>query len=757
MKISFKQKILLISLTPVLCFLILASMLIYDGYSTYSLSNLSSSHIQLLKKIHPLVNATQVERGMSAAYLSGANNKVKLDAHRKKVNTHIKAFREMYNENDFDDKTRQLLIATNNYKIFRKDVDNKVSTSKHLKQYTQLIYKFLSHYKSVAELSSTLALGEQISSLRVLEEAKENEGKLRANLAGVFAKDTSINSAKVNLIVSLYTGMKTNIHSPVLSLSNEGLEKVKNFSNLEHWKSVDQKYKLVLEKSNDGFYNVDSNRFFSTISKCVEDINSVLINEYGKLLSTTDSISSSSFYTFLSQSAFAGVFLVLLSIIVITIIKQISSSFDQIQNYAKHLGNGDLTATLNINSQDELGDISNELNRTTKNLQNLILSITNGGGRLSNNCKTLNLVSGKLGENADDLGQRSSQMASAGEEMSAVSTSMGKATKESADRIEESSKSAKVVTENIRNATSNIEESSKGVASLATSIEEISASTQSINEITSQNVSMAKGMTSELGISNTNVKDVEQGAKQSLQDLENVTQEIRSMSSNISNIQKVTNDNQDRTNEVVTSIESMSESIQSIHAQAEGVSKEINSATAAVKEMNASFSEISKNTQSANQIANKAKESADLANNVIEQLLEGADKASEVVKFITNITDQTGLLALNATIEASRAGEAGKGFAVVAEEVKQLAKHTAQQTIVIQDHIDSIQTFSQQAATSIKGVVEIIDDISTTSNSIAAAVEEQVATNSDIGRSMLNINNSANVISVNTNESAKLG
>ena len=50
-----------------------------------------------------------------------------------------------------------------------------------------------------------------------------------------------------------------------------------------------------------------------------------------------------------------------------------------------------------------------------------------------------------------------------------------------------------------------------------------------------------------------------------------------------------------------------------------------------------------------------------------------SDEMNQMMEAIAGIAAQTNLLSLNASIEAARAGEAGKGFSVVAEEIRRLA------------------------------------------------------------------------------------
>ncbi len=76
----------------------------------------------------------------------------------------------------------------------------------------------------------------------------------------------------------------------------------------------------------------------------------------------------------------------------------------------------------------------------------------------------------------------------------------------------------------------------------------------------------------------------------------------------------------------------------------------------------------------------------------VKRLGESSQKISNVVNLISGFAAQTNMLALNASIEASRAGEGGKGFAVVAEEVRELARQSAEATTEIEKLVASIQT-----------------------------------------------------------------
>ncbi len=134
--------------------------------------------------------------------------------------------------------------------------------------------------------------------------------------------------------------------------------------------------------------------------------------------------------------------------------------------------------------------------------------------------------------------------------------------------------------------------------------------------------------------------------------------------------------------------------------------------------------EIRRASQAAFDVARDADGAADSCN----RLSENAMRIGETVGLIETIARQTNLLALNATIEAARAGPHGRGFAVVANEVKALAKQTAEATAQIGERMAVMDSALALALQAVSGVAERVEAVEQT----AAEVATMVSSHSDL-------------------------
>jgi methyl-accepting chemotaxis protein len=147
------------------------------------------------------------------------------------------------------------------------------------------------------------------------------------------------------------------------------------------------------------------------------------------------------------------------------------------------------------------------------------------------------------------------------------------------------------------------------------------------------------------------------------------------------------------------------------------------------------------------------KQAADISEKV-DELGSAALDIGKVTETIADISAQTNLLALNATIEAARAGEAGKGFAVVANEIKDLAKQTAQATGEIKERIDGIQNSTNVTVAGIKKISDIITEIDTIVSGIAISLDEQSATMSELTTNIVQAGEGISEVSENVAQSS---
>jgi len=173
-----------------------------------------------------------------------------------------------------------------------------------------------------------------------------------------------------------------------------------------------------------------------------------------------------------------------------------------------------------------------------------------------------------------------------------------------------------------------------------------------------------------------------------------------------------------------------------VSSSSEEVHRNLQTVSAGAEQMSSSIKEIAKTAHESATIASGAVKVAEQTTEIVSKLGDASTEIGQVTKVITSIAEQTNLLALNATIEAARAGEAGKGFAVVANEVKELAKQTAHATEEIRCKIEAIQSTTTKAVAAIGQIGDVIRQIDSYSNTIAAAVEEQNATTNEMTRSV---------------------
>ncbi len=214
--------------------------------------------------------------------------------------------------------------------------------------------------------------------------------------------------------------------------------------------------------------------------------------------------------------------------------------------------------------------------------------------------------------------------------------------------------------------------------------------------------------------------------------------ELREISTQLANESGTT---LERSGMISEAADEMSRNFEQVASITRESSENISTAAASVKEMTTTINEISKNATEANQISEKAVSRASDATQQINDLGKAASSIGKVLQTITDISDQVNLLALNATIEAARAGEAGRGFSVVANEIKELAKQTADATLEIKEKIDHIQQSTSHSVNSISEISRTVDDVNQIISGIASAVEEQTAVTMEIADNVSQMEN----------------
>ena len=253
---------------------------------------------------------------------------------------------------------------------------------------------------------------------------------------------------------------------------------------------------------------------------------------------------------------------------------------------------------------------------------------------------------------------------------------------------------------------------------------------------------------------NTFLEKLQGIIKQIAENSNGVATNSNQLSSISANLLGGAEDTSQRSTNVATASEEMSANLNTVAAAMEESATNASMVATAAEQMSSTINEIAENAEKARNVSSQAVGQADSAYAKMNELGEAADKIGKVTETITEISEQTNLLALNATIEAARAGEAGKGFAVVANEIKELAKQTAEATLDIKNLIDDVQSTSKSTEGEITEISKIIGGVNDIVGTIATAVEEQTAATQEIANNISQASQGIQEVNENVNQSS---
>ena len=221
--------------------------------------------------------------------------------------------------------------------------------------------------------------------------------------------------------------------------------------------------------------------------------------------------------------------------------------------------------------------------------------------------------------------------------------------------------------------------------------------------------------------------------------MKNVVHEMETMSNNMMAIAAAAEESNTNLSGVAIASEQAALQINQVNESVTDASSSVAKTAKAMQNINQSLVTVRNQCNLVMKDVELGRKNAESGTYIITRLSDSVEKIRSIVEVINDISARTNMLALNATIEAAGAGEAGKGFAVVAFEVKDLARHAANSTVIISDAIAEIYDCTKQAVQANDDILTSIRHLNQANLEIIEAVDSQSIATNAIDNSMSNL------------------
>nr|WP_249115201.1 methyl-accepting chemotaxis protein [Desulfolutivibrio sulfodismutans] len=358
---------------PLIAFFIVSLVFIKNNIDESNIVSDMANNTKLLMAVSDLIHELQRERGRTSIYLSGGSRE-DMEGQRKSTDSKIPSVTSALNTSTISSQIKtNTAEAISEIEKVRSTANQKGPAKDVVDTYGKIISAFMSTETTIANSKTTRGFGKALTTIIILETAKENAGKLRATVSGVLTADKPFDEELFTRLITFKANIDANLDSKAIVLSSTAKTLLEDSRKSEAWAGVNKVFNVVLTKSKDGEFGISGKDFFATMTKVIDDMYSVRNKEVESIVNNLSIIQDEIASTLLKVYFSLGLILLLALISAFFLARSITAPINHIISYSKDVASGNLNATLVERFSHDLGVLQASLEAMVENLKSKIL------------------------------------------------------------------------------------------------------------------------------------------------------------------------------------------------------------------------------------------------------------------------------------------------------------------------------------------------------------------------------------------------
>ncbi len=496
LNLSIRASILVTTLLPLLLILLGGIGVVSESIQSSALAQNMSRNVICFQAASDLITELQRERGRTSMFLAGTLTRAELDEQRRKTDARLEPFRAALNasNNLSADEQRQYAPEMLEIDVLRNEIGATVTEpAVAIPRYSEKIDQLLKLMNAIANTPTSKGVGKALTSLLVLESAKENAGVLRATISGILGANQPLLEEQVMTVLRLKGGIDANLSSKALTLLPESVHRIKGFADQPDWRQMNRTIRVVLDQSHSGGFGIKPAEFWQTATGVVDDLEALVRIEINSILAKTAQLEHEAIRRswgiiagLLGVLCIALAFALVMATNIIRPIRHVVAMFKDIAE-----GDGDLTQRLAVSGVNEIGDLARHFNHFVEKLQGIISQMVGYTVTVASAATGLSAISAQTTQSVQTLSSRTATVAAAAEQSSANTASVATGMEQAALNLASVASATEEMSATIGEIAANSEkarvisrQAGEQAASVSTLMQELSQAAQEIGKVT---------------------------------------------------------------------------------------------------------------------------------------------------------------------------------------------------------------------------------------------------------------------------------